>query len=76
MSVRTTIDIPDELHSKLRQRAAREKTSIRSLVIMAIEEQYRTKRRRVPVTGPMIKGTPGAGPLPLDTENPYDLIFG
>ena len=76
MSVRTTIDIPDELYSTLRQRAAREKVSIRSLVIMSIEEKYKPKRRRVPVTGPFIKGTPGAGPLPLDTENPYDLIFG
>ena len=37
MSVRTTIDIPDDLHAALRQRAAAERTSIRSLITGAIE---------------------------------------
>jgi hypothetical protein len=75
MSVRTTIDIPDQLYSTLRQRSAREKVSIRSLVIMSIEEKFQPKRRRVPVTGPIIKGKGKPGPLCPTTENPYDLIF-
>jgi hypothetical protein len=37
MSVRTTIDIPDDLHAALRQRSAAERTSIRSLITGAIE---------------------------------------
>lgn len=76
MSVRTTVDIPDELYSTLRQRAAREKVSIRSLVILSIEEKFRPKRRRIPVTGPVIPGNGKPGPLCPATENPYDLIFG
>ena len=76
MSVRTTIDLPDELHSLLRQRAAREKVSIRSLVILSIEEKFKPTRRGVRMTGPPIKGTGKPGPLCPTTENPYDLIFG
>jgi hypothetical protein len=76
MSVRTTIDIPDGLYAELRAGAARERVSIRSLVIHSIEENIKPKRKLVRMTGPPIKGTAGAGPLPLDTENPYDLIFG
>ena len=75
MSVRTTVDIPDELYATLRQRAAREKVSIRSLVIMSIEEKFKPKRRRVPVTGPLMRCKGKLGPLFPTTENPYDVIF-
>jgi hypothetical protein len=73
--MRTTIDIPDELYSTLRLQAARERVSIRSLVLLSIEEKFKSKRRRVPMTGPPIKGNGKLGPLCPDTENPYDLIF-
>ena len=43
VSVRTTIDISDDLHAGLRRRAAAERTSIRSLVTSAIEAQFRPK---------------------------------
>jgi hypothetical protein len=76
MSVRTTIDIPEDLYATLRQRAASEKVSIRSLVILSIEEKFRPKRRSVRMTGPPIKGKGKPGPLCPTTENPYDLIFG
>ena len=76
MSVRTTIDIPDKLYSMLRHRAASERVSIRSLVILSIEEKFLPRKKGVRMTGPPIKGTAGAGPLPLDRENPYDLLFG
>jgi hypothetical protein len=76
MSVRTTIDLPDGLYAELRERAARERVSIRSLVIHSIEENLKPKRKRVPVTEPPIKGTSGAGPLCPTEENPYDIIFG
>jgi len=76
MSVRTTIDIPDDLHAALRQRAAAERTSIRSLITGAIESKYRAQplqRRRV--TGPLVgkKGKPAKGSP--DRENPYDVLF-
>jgi plasmid stability protein len=74
MSVRTTIDIPDDLHAALRQRAAAERTSIRSLITDAIESKVRPRPSR-PVTRPLVgkKGKPGAGSP--DMENPYDILF-
>jgi hypothetical protein len=74
MSVRTTIDIPDELHAELRRLAAAERTSIRSLVTGAIESRLRPRPSHR-VTGPLVgkKGKPGAGSP--DKENPYDVLF-
>jgi len=74
MSVRTTIDIPDDLHAELRRRAAAEHTSIRSLVTSAIETKFRPQRSRQ-VTGPLVgkRGRPAAGSP--DRENPYDVLF-
>ncbi len=74
MSVRTTIDISDELHAALRQRAAAEHTSIRSLITEAIESKFRPRSSNR-VAGPLVgkKGKPGAGSP--DTENPYDILF-
>lgn len=77
MSVRTTIDIPDDLHAELRRRAAAEHTSIRSLVTNAIEVKFRPHPSRT-VTGPLVgkrgkKRKPAAGSP--DRENPYDVLF-
>jgi hypothetical protein len=74
MSVRTTIDIPDDLHAELRRRAAAEHTSIRSLVTSAIETRFRPRPSRT-VKGPLVgkKGKPRAGSP--DRENPYDVLF-
>jgi hypothetical protein len=62
MSVRTTIDISDDLHTALRQRAAAERTSIRSLITDAIESKFRPRPSRR-VAGPLVgkKGKPAAG---------------
>ena len=80
MSVRTTIDIPDDLHAELRLRAAAEGTSIRSLITGAIETTLRPKTSRT-VRGPLVgkkgktrtKGRPASGSP--DRENPYDVLF-
>ena len=75
MSVRTTIDLPDDLYAILRRRAAAESTSIRSLITDAVRTsiQPRTGRR---VTGPLV-GKRGDKPAPgsPDRENPYDVLF-
>jgi hypothetical protein len=77
MSVRTTIDIPDDLHAELRRRAAAERTSIRSLVTRAIEIRFRPQPSRF-VTGPLV-GKTGKKRRPApgspDRENPYDGLF-
>jgi hypothetical protein len=74
MSVRTTIDIPDDLHAELRRRAAAERTSIRALATSAIETKFRPRPSRR-VTGPLVgkKGKPAPGSP--DRENPYDVLF-
>jgi hypothetical protein len=75
MSVRTTIDIPDDLYEALRRRALSERTSIRSLVIGAVEARFRRKAPGDLVRGPLIPARGKPGPLCPDRENPYDLLF-
>lgn len=74
MSVRTTIDLPDDLYDALRQRAAAQRTSIRALITSAVESELRPGRSER-VTGPLVgrKGKPAPGSP--DRENPYDILF-
>jgi hypothetical protein len=75
MPLRTTVDIPEALHDRLRQRAESSGTLIRSLIVRAIEEMYTEPKKGKRVTGPMIPATGKRGPrYPVD-ENPHDLIF-
>jgi len=75
MSVRTTIDIPDQLYELLRRRADAEKTSIRSLVVDAIDGKLNRKGARKPVRKPPVAGRGKPGPRCPDRENPYDIVF-
>jgi hypothetical protein len=75
MPVRVTIEIPQPLHDRLRQRAESTGTSMSSLIVRAIEETYAEPKKGERVTGPMITGKGKRGPrFPVD-ENPWDLIF-
>lgn len=76
MAIRTTVDIPEPLHAALRLRAQQSGTSIRALVIGAIEQTYSAPKKGERVTGPIITGKRGKlGPrFPVD-ENPHDLIL-
>jgi hypothetical protein len=75
MAVRTTVDIPEPLHEMLRTRAEQSGTSIRSLIVRAIEEVYRQPGGRKFVTGPLVRGTGKLGPEFPEDENPHDLVF-
>ena len=75
MAVRTTVDIPEPLHHRLRQRAEQSGTSIRSLIVRAIEQAYTEPKRGRRVTGPLIKGKGKLGPRFPTDENPHDLIL-
>ena len=75
MAVRTTVDIPEPLHDTLRQRAERSGTSIRALIIRAIEQVYAGTKDREYVTGPLVKGSGKLGPAFPQDENPHDLVF-
>ncbi len=72
MAIRTTVDIPEPLHEVLRHRAAQSGTSMRALIIHAIEETYSKKRKGAYVTGPLIKGKRNAkvGPVVPDRREP------
>ena len=75
MAIRTTVDIPEPLHAALRLRAQHSGTSIRALVIGAIEQAYATPKKGRRVVFPMITGKGKRGPrYPVD-ENPHDLIL-
>jgi hypothetical protein len=77
VAIRTTVDIPEPLHEELRHRAAQSGTSMRALIIRALEETYSKKRKGAYVTGPFIKRKRGSkiGPLFPTDENPHDLVF-
>jgi hypothetical protein len=77
MAIRTTVDIPEPLHETLRHRAAQSGTSMRALILRALEETYSQKRKGAYVTGPLIKRKRGSklGPLFPKDENPHDLVF-
>jgi hypothetical protein len=75
MSVRTTVDIPESLHNRLRHRAESSGTSIRSLIVRAIETMYAETGKKEPVTGPLVRGSGQLGPRFPKDENPHDLVF-
>jgi hypothetical protein len=75
MAIRTTIDIPEPLHDRLRHAAQQSGSSIRALIVRAIEETYFHGKKDAYVRGPLIKGGRKRGPkFPAD-ENPHDLVF-
>jgi hypothetical protein len=77
MAIRTTVDIPEPLHAALRERAEQSGTSMRALIVEAIEAKYSRKKKGAYVTEPPIKRKPGGkvGPLMPTDENPHDLVF-
>jgi len=75
MAVRTTVDIPKSVHDNLRRRATRSGTSIRALIIRAIELTYGESKSGDYVRGPLVTGSGKLGPrMPVD-ENPHDLVL-
>ena len=75
MAVRTTVDIPGPLHETLRHRALKSGTSVRSLIIQALEQAYAKPKTGRLIMGSLITGKGKLGPnFPVD-QNPYDLIL-
>ena len=75
MAVRTTVDIPEPLHDRLRRRAEDTGTSMRTLIVQALEQTYAEPRKGKYVTGPLVRKTGKLGPrFPVD-ENPHDLVL-
>jgi hypothetical protein len=75
MAIRTTVDIPEPLHETLRLRAEASGTSIRSLIIRAVQQAYSGPEKREYVSGPPVNGRGKLGPAFPRDKNPHDLVF-
>ncbi len=73
MAIRTTVDIPDPLHQILSEKAKTLGTSIRALIIRAIEDAYLPPRKDA-VKLPLIARRQLGPNFPTD-ETPHDLIL-
>ena len=76
-SVRTSIDLPRDLHRRLHEAAARRGCSARQLILQSIEqaiEEATPKRpkRRLNMDQPIVPST--GKPFDLTNEQIYDLI--
>ena len=73
--MRTTVDIPDALYRELKAKAAREKRSVKELVLRGVEGELRIparkKKRRLKL--PLIRSK-RPGSLEVDNDKIYDLI--
>ena len=77
-SVRTSIDIPRDLHRRLHEAAARKGCSARQLILSSIEQavaeaQPARPRRRLSLDRPLVPAR-GRKPFNLTNEQIYDLI--
>jgi hypothetical protein len=77
-SIRTSIDLPRDLHRRLHEAAARKGCSARQLILASIERVVAESapirpRRRLSLDPPLV---PSAGRKPFDLTNEqiYDLI--
>ncbi len=75
MPIRTTVDIPEPLHDLLRHKAERSGSSIRSLIVSALEQVYHAPTSGKPVTGPLVRGVGKLGPDFPEYANPHDIVF-
>jgi hypothetical protein len=73
--VRTTIDIPDALYQELKSKAAREKRSVKELILRSVELELRVrpKKRSRRVALPLIRSKQ-PGTLEIDNAKIFELI--
>jgi len=76
-AIRTSIDLPRDLHRRLHEAAARKGCSARKLILVGIErvvEESKTVRpkRRLSLETPLIR--PAGRRIDLTNEKIYDLI--
>jgi hypothetical protein len=77
-SVRTSIDLPRDLHRRLREAAARRGCSARQLILESIEKAVQEAepvrgQRRLSLEPPLVPSC-GRKPFDLTNEQIYDLI--
>ena len=77
-SIRTSLDLPRDLHRRLHEAAARRGCSARQLILASIEQavtppEAARPRRRLSLDPPIVPSA-GRGPLDLTNAQIYDLI--
>jgi hypothetical protein len=75
MAIRTTVGIPEDLHDLLRHRSEQSGSSIRSLILRALEQTYQSPNWGRYVRGPLVTGSGKLGPAFPKNENPHDVVF-
>ncbi len=76
-SVRTSIDIPRNLHRKLREEAAKRGCSARSIILAAIEQTVASpapRKGRLKLDRPLLAGS-GRKVSTITSEEIYELGF-
>ncbi len=76
-AIRTSLDVPRELHARLHEAAARKGCSARKLILAGIERAVEEAkgsrpRRRLSLDPPLIR--PAGRHIRVTEENVYDLI--
>jgi hypothetical protein len=73
--VRTTVDIPDALYRELKSKAAREKRSVKELILRGVQAELRprSKKRSRRVTFPLVPSK-NPGTLDIDNAKIYELL--
>jgi hypothetical protein len=73
--MRTTVDIPDVLYRELKSKAAREKRSVKELILRGVEVELRggPERKAKRVSLPLIKSK-RPGTLDITNAQIYELI--
>jgi hypothetical protein len=73
--MRTTVDIPDSLYQELKTKAARERRSVKELILRGVESEVglKNQKKKRRVTLPLVRSK-RPGTLEVDNEKIYDLI--
>ncbi len=73
--MRTTVDIPDPLYRRLKSRAARERRSVKELILRGVEGELEPRRRKTKrkISLPLIRSK-RPGSLRLDNAKIFEII--
>jgi hypothetical protein len=73
--MRTTVDIPDSLYRELKSKAAREKSSVKQIILRGVEGELRPKRRKRTrrIAFPIVPSNQ-PGTLEIDNAKIFEII--
>ena len=73
--MRTTVDIPDPLYRRLKSRAARERRSVKDLILSGVEEELEPGRKKAKrkISLPLIRSK-RPGTVRLDNAKIFEII--